>query len=424
MQFRPDEGAAPVANGAVGIARRRAADGAGPAADAVRLRAPAPAPSGADVIAGRYLVREILSMTAAILAVLLLVTIGGRLSGYLADAAVGRLSASAVLSIMGLRLPEFIALLLPLSFFLGLLLAFARLQAGSEITVLRAAGLGDDWFARRALAPALAIGVLVAGLTLVLVPLANARIEAVFEATRGVQALGNLVPGQFAPLGRDGRMARIGGIDADTGALSDVLLIEIDDRGGRSIVVADRGRVRMDPVSGRRVLQLGAGERHDLGADDVLHRSRFRELEQWIDAAVGERPPADAEARSTLALLGDEGAEARAELHWRLALPWLVPVLTLLAIPLCRGDPCSGGRPRVLLALGGFLTLFALLVLGRGAVADGALPPWLGLWTPPLVAALGAVLVLRRLSATAASAAPTAAAIAATAAPTPGTDGP
>lgn len=337
-------------------------------------------------------------MTAGVLVVLLLVTVGARLSGYLADAAVGRLSAAAVLSIMGLRMPEFLALLLPLSFFLGLLLAFTRLQGGSEITVLRAAGLGDGWFARRALVPALGIGLLVALLSLLLVPLANARIEGVFEAARGIQALGNLVPGRFAPLGGDGRMARVGGVDPDTGMLTAVLLIEVDAQGDRSIIVAERGRIRMDPGSGRRVLELARGELHELGSDGELRRSRFASLEQWLDASVSERPPADEEARPTRELFGASAPAARAELHWRLVLPWLTPVLALVAVPLCRGDPRSGGRPRVLLALVCFLGLFALLVLGRGAVADGELSPWLGLWTVPAVAALGAVLVLRRLS--------------------------
>jgi lipopolysaccharide export system permease protein len=347
------------------------------------------------VIASRHLLREVLLAAAGIAAVLLLVTLGARAGGYLADAAAGRLSGGAVLAVLALRLPEFLALLLPLSFFLGLLVAFARLQAGSEITVLRAAGLGEGWFLGRLLPAAGVVGVLVAVLTLWLVPAANARIEGVLDAQRGVLALAALPPGRFQPLGDGARVARAADVDPRTGALVDVLLIEATEGGGRRLIRAERGALERIPETGARRLVLHDGRRWDLTPDGAVNRTAFARLTQRVDDGGVAAPPDDAEALATMRLVGRDDPAARTELHWRLALPVLVPVLVLLALPLARGETRSGGRPRLGLALVAFLGLFGALVAGRGAAADGDAPVLVALWLPLAVGAAAGGWMLR-----------------------------
>ncbi|MDZ7824778.1 MAG: LPS export ABC transporter permease LptF [Gammaproteobacteria bacterium] len=322
------------------------------------------------MIAGRWLGREILLATALITAVLLLVTLGARLSGYLAEAADGRLSASAVLAVIGLRIPGFLVLLLPLSFHLGLLLALARLQGSSELVILRAAGLGPLWLARRALVPALGSGLLVALLALGVAPAANQRIEALLSQEQGMAALGRLVPGRFHPLGEGERVARATGVDRRTGVLSGVLLVEQLEAGQR-LLTAERGRLLIEAGTGARILRLESGHRHDLMPGDRVRRMQFEVLEQRLDPGRAGAGPTGQEARSTRALIGDPDPRARAELHWRLALPLLPPVLALVVLALTATGRKAAGAMRPALVLAAFLGLFALLMTGRSAVADG-----------------------------------------------------
>lgn len=347
------------------------------------------------MIAARWLGREILLATALITAVLLLVTLGARLSGYLAEAADGHLSAAAVLAVIGLRIPGFLVLLLPLSFHLGLLLALARLQAGSELVVLRAAGLGPLWLARRALVPALATGLLVALLALGVAPVANQRIESLLSQQQGMAALGRLVPGRFHALGDGERVARATGVERRTGVLSGVLLVEGTGAGQR-LLTAERGRLLIDAGTGGRVLRLESGHRHDLMPGDRVRRMQFEVLEQRLDPGRVQDGPTTQEARSTRALIGDPGPRARAELHWRLVLPLLPPVLVLVILALTASGRRVEGAVRPALVLAVFLALFALLVTGRSAVAEGALPTATGIWLVPLLTAAVAGGVLLR----------------------------
>ena len=82
----------------------------------------------------RYIARDLLGTTAAVCAVLMLVIISGRFVKYLAEAAAGLLDANILFAVIGYRLPGFLELILPLAFFLGILLVYGRLYVDSEMT--------------------------------------------------------------------------------------------------------------------------------------------------------------------------------------------------------------------------------------------------------------------------------------------------
>ncbi len=91
-------------------------------------------------IAFRYVSRELLAVFLVTALVLLVIALGGRFMGYLQDAALGKHSADALLKIMALRVPEFLQLTLPFSFYIALVLTAARLYADQEMTVLVTSG--------------------------------------------------------------------------------------------------------------------------------------------------------------------------------------------------------------------------------------------------------------------------------------------
>jgi len=79
----------------------------------------------------RYLTNDVLSHTAAVAFILFLVVFSGRFIKYLAEAAVGDLTADVLLPVMLFKLPSFFELILPLSLFIGILLSLGRLYAES-----------------------------------------------------------------------------------------------------------------------------------------------------------------------------------------------------------------------------------------------------------------------------------------------------
>ena len=92
------------------------------------------------VVAFRYVARELVLVFAITFVTLLAVALGGRFIGYLQDAALGRYSADALLTLIALRLPEFVQLTVPFAFFVAVLLTWGRLHAEREFAVLLGGG--------------------------------------------------------------------------------------------------------------------------------------------------------------------------------------------------------------------------------------------------------------------------------------------
>ena len=91
----------------------------------------------------RYLTRQVIISMLAVSGILLLVFMSGRFIKYLADAAAGELAGDVLFQIMAYRFPGFLELILPLGFFIGILLAYGRMYLESEMTVLFACGVSD-----------------------------------------------------------------------------------------------------------------------------------------------------------------------------------------------------------------------------------------------------------------------------------------
>ena len=95
------------------------------------------------MIIARYLHREILRSTLVITGILLLIFICNQFVRYLSDAAIGRLTGHAVLEMMLIQVPLLAGFMLPLGFFLGLLLSCGRLYAEREMTILSSCGVSQ-----------------------------------------------------------------------------------------------------------------------------------------------------------------------------------------------------------------------------------------------------------------------------------------
>ena len=79
------------------------------------------------MILTRYLIKDIFSHTASVSLVFLFIIISSRSIQYLEQAARGEINPEMVFWIMIFRIPEFIELLIPFSFFLSIILVMGRL---------------------------------------------------------------------------------------------------------------------------------------------------------------------------------------------------------------------------------------------------------------------------------------------------------
>src|SRR4051812_18540367 len=89
----------------------------------------------------RYLIKEVLNTVAASTVILLMIFLCTQFIDYLSAAAGGKYTTLFLLQIMLLQIPYLLGLLLPLGFFLAILMAFGRLYLDREMIILFSCGM-------------------------------------------------------------------------------------------------------------------------------------------------------------------------------------------------------------------------------------------------------------------------------------------
>lgn len=326
--------------------------------------------------AARYLTYDVMTHTGAVSLVLFLVVFSGRFIKYLAEAAIGDLSAGILLPIMLYKLPAFFELILPLGFYIGVLLSFGRLYADGEMVIFRASGTSQWQLLGRIATATIATTLLVAMLALVLGPNGAARANALLAEPRSAEGMHVLAEGRFKKQRSGDYVTYVEQIDED-GSMSTVFVAERQRSATGTVLsttLAQSGAIEIDPDSGRRYLQLSNGHRYSVSPGKAeLTQARFSGYRSLIpEIEGGLRSQAQVETLPTSALIGSDNSEHMAILGWRISLAFIVPVMVLFAIPLSQTDSRRGRYAKLGPALIVFLLYFVALSQARSMAEEGS----------------------------------------------------
>ncbi len=327
----------------------------------------------------RNLLRQFAESVAAVAVVLLLVTLGALFADLISEIAKGKVPAGLLLSQLGLRSIRFLTLVLPLALFLGLLLAIGRLYAESEMAVLASIGIGPQRLWRPLLWVSLPVVLIVALASLWLAPMSANRAKEMIEVANRSFLIAGLEPGRFVELPGKGGVLYVTELTPD-GTRFEELFVQREKEGRLDIITAHQGTLQLLGES-QRYLRLRDGFRVEgtLGSKDY-RMMRFERNDVRIPDRERDIDADDLSANSTSMLLAQGKPLALAELHWRLAMPLFVVVLTLFAMPLARSEPRQPQYGLILFALLVYLVGMLMLLLGTGLLGSGRIPSWLGLW--------------------------------------------
>lgn len=350
------------------------------------INASLPVAHGVDsLIVFRYLAREVFITLAAVSTVLLVIIMSGRFIKYLAQAAQGLLDPGVLFLIMGYRIPGFLQLILPLGLFLGILLAYGRLYLESEMTVLTATGMSQSRLLGYTLIPALLIAVLSGLLSFSLTPMGVREVAAILQDQDALTEFDTLVPGRFQSMKDGARVTYTEDLANGREELRGVFISDLgkDSKGQDnkiSILTAPSGhqQIRED---GSRYLILEDGWRYDGNPGEADYRMVSYETYAILlpKPSVGLASSAR-ESMRTSELLASDVPRMKTELHWRLSIPVLAFVVTLLAVPLARVNPRQGRFLKLLPAIFLYMAYLGLLIAMRDALDKGRMPVALGMW--------------------------------------------
>jgi lipopolysaccharide export system permease protein len=344
------------------------------------------------VIIFRYLLKEAAKTQFAVFIVLMTIFISNQFVRFLDDAAEGGIPGRLVMVFIALKVPDLAGYILPLSLFLGILIAYGRIYADSEMTVLHACGISEWYVVRVTLILSLVTAILTGILTLYLSPLASEYNYQVRDELATDSGLSALVAGRFQGTGNKKAVVFIHNKNRDDNTLEKVFVAQLpgkkatsEDIIDSSLVYAAHGKV-IEEESGSQKLVLSDGTRYqnDLKNDEFRAVS-FDKYHIQIQEQKVEHKRRKLRAIPTEQLFTEDSASYNAEAQWRFALPILCLIITLIAVPLSAVNPRQGKFAKMLPALLLFLGYFLLLTALRSGIESQAIPASIGLWPVHLI---------------------------------------
>jgi lipopolysaccharide export system permease protein len=345
----------------------------------------------------RYLTLEIIHVMLAIVAILLVITFSNMFVHYLSQAAVGSFLSGGVLQMMLFMLPRYLSFLLPISFFLAILLAYGKLFSNNELVVLFSCGMSWKRLAKITMLPGVILMVCVAILSWWLVPHITSHQDALKALSVSNSNISMVKPGRFVPLSGGRQVVYVQDSSATHTSKNLFIYRHLNPKQAPQVVVAPRGMQYTDPHTGSRYMMFEDGYQYKALSTAMNYQVlQFKTYGAKVAGPSLESAERDLEAMPTMSLFGSKDKQKQAELAWRLSLPFTVIVLGLLALAMCHVRPRQGRYAKLLPAVMVFVVYFNLLSVGRVWIAAGELPSWMGLWPIHLVFLLGAVYMLKR----------------------------
>lgn len=338
----------------------------------------------------RYVIRETFKAQLAVFIVLMTIFLSQQFIQVLAEASDGKIPTDLVFLVIGLQLPGLASLILPISLFLGILLAHGRLYSDNEMSVLHACGVSEWYITRTTLVFALAVSVLTAFLTLWWGPAALSQEHQIAEKARSETGVSVIQTGRFQQVAGQRAVVFIENQTTDQ-ELENIFVAQmpsklmsasthVGDEERASVVMARKGKV-VSLESGAQLLSLQDGRRYTQHLTNLDQQiMSFDNYQMQIREQAPDETLKRQEAISTLELLRTDTAEARAELQWRIAIPLAMPLLALIAVPLSRVNPRQGKFGRMAPAILIYLGYFMLLMAAKRALAAERIPEIAGLW--------------------------------------------
>ena len=213
-------------------------------------------------ILNRYLYKEILGTFLGVLLVLLLIFISGQLVGLLGKVASGNIQLAVVFKSLGLNTISNLVFVLPLSFYISILLAFSRLYKDNEMVVMTACGVSTGRIVTVVLKLSVVFAIGVGWLSLYLAPWAESQTTVLTKQFQQKGDIESLASGRFRELTKGEGVVYVQEFNQDELKLSKVFM-QHRLKEKNSIVSADSGYRLIKKETGDRFLVLENGLRYE-----------------------------------------------------------------------------------------------------------------------------------------------------------------
>ena len=315
----------------------------------------------------------------------------------MSDAADGEIPTNFILQLVGLKLPYVLTLILPFSLFLGLFFCHGRMYVNHEMTALHALGF-SEWAVTRTLMLVATVNIIFfCFLSFYIKPWAEYKSEELLSHIDANTSIETLSAGRFIHPEGSTSVIFVDNIDANQ-KLKTIFVAHKSDYDKNSkyhVLMAKEGYVQNDDANQQNLI-LDQGTRYTTFSEQLnFEITSFERYRMLLQIQQGN-PSLGLSSLSLGELKKINNPAAIGLYYWHISMPLMIPILTLLAVPLARVNTRQGKFAKIVPAILIYISYFIVLMIGRRAIEQSLYPAEFGLWWIHAIVLLIAVNLLNK----------------------------
>ena len=325
-----------------------------------------------------YIRKQTVKTSLVVLLLLFLLMVGTLFTSTLRLIARGVLPPELLFIELSLRSVDVLSVLIPLSFYLGVLVSLSQMYRNQEAVMMHAVGWSSKDILKALMPLMWVVFALMLVVTLVLSPQA-ARLskELTAEANKNISLMG-LTEGKFQKFFSNDGVIFVEKIDPETQRVENIFAniyhpdridtltaeygFQFEENGHKYVALFNGFRNEGKP--GSNAYQMMQFERNDIRLPN-------------LDAQLADL---DEKSKTTRALLTSVELVDKAQLQWRLSPAMSVLVLFVLAVALSKTSHREAKFINLVIGVLAYIFMVNLLTIAHSMLEQGKLPIQLGLW--------------------------------------------
>ena len=317
------------------------------------------------------------------LTILFILVASSRLLGYFDKSIAGNLESDLILSILILRAPELMNLLIPLSFFLSVLIALGRLYMDHEIYAYQSAGYSKIAFVKSFLFQASSLTIISVFLSFYVTPDFEKKANEILNYSSIEKKLKLLNEDELSYISDSSYLY----FSSRTGNYFNQSIYIEDDANGISVISAER--LKLIETNRATDFEFLNGKIFIDAASPNSLISSFKKLTTDFDEK-------DAEEESFERVFNIDELSDKAQFEWAIAVPIMIINLMILGVCLTRSAPRQGRMISLLPGLLIFFLYLSTLIIFRDGISEEKCFAYFGMWPVHFLVLLTSIFLFMR----------------------------
>ena len=304
---------------------------------------------------------EVCKSTIGVLLILFFLVVSSRFVGYFEQAAEGLIDPNIIVKVVLLRFPDFITLLIPLSFFLGVVITISRMYADREIYGYFSGNLSKNDLIKYLLPQSIIYFLITLSLSIYIAPYTKElsknllSVDSIEEQFKSIKSKEIMIFDKFNGF--------IFANDKDSNDLNQVVFLSSSNE-QFSIVLAKKLSSKDKDTSLDLTLNNGFIYQN-IFSEDSSFTSEFGEFSFPLDKDIEQ-----IDAKTLSKVFDYSEKSSKSQKQWNISIPITIFILLIIGVHISKVEPRQGRLAVLLPAIFVYFLYLSLLILARESFED------------------------------------------------------